>query len=152
MKNNLIHIFFVLSILISIVHAQDTEFRNLAIEGLDYVINLEYEQALKCFNQMIEQDPTNPQGYFLKSAAYFWSFSSDMHNENLGEKFEEISFTAIDVANNKLKKNKNDIDALFYLGGTYGCLGRYHGLRKSYLKAYWYGKKGVNYLYDVFLL
>jgi tetratricopeptide (TPR) repeat protein len=149
MRTKLIHILFVLGSLISTFQAQDAEVYNLAMEGLDYVINLEYEQALRRFDQMIERDPKNPQGYFLKSAAYFWSFSSDMHNENLGEKFEENSFKAIDVANNKLKKNKNDIDALFYLGGTYGCLGRYHGLRKSYLKAYWYGKKGVNYLYEV---
>ena len=48
-----------------------------------------------------------------------------------------------------LDKNEDDVDAMFYLGGAYGNLGRYYAMNKSWWNAYWDGKKGKNYLKDV---
>jgi tetratricopeptide (TPR) repeat protein len=76
-------------------------------------------------------------------------FSEDIKNEQIGEKFRDHSFRAAEVAEERLKKNKNDVDALFYLGGAYGSLGRYYAMTRSYLNAYWYGKKGKEFLEQV---
>ena len=76
-------------------------------------------------------------------------FSEDMKNEEVGEKFRDLSFEAVEIAEARLEKNENDIDAIFFLGGAYGSLGRYYAMTKSFLNAYWYGKKGKNYLEDV---
>jgi len=130
-------------------NADDNAIKKLALEGIDYAGNLKYDQAAQVFDKIIEMQPDNPQGYFLKSAVYFWMFSADMHNEELGNKFKEFSDQAVDVAEKRLEENENDLDALFYLGGAYGSLGRYYGMTRSYLKAYWYGKKGNNILQDV---
>lgn len=129
--------------------AQTDSTQQLILRGIDFASTLQYEKAIKVFDKLIQAEPKNPRGYFLKSATYFWIFSTDMHNESVGDTLKELSLQAIEVAENRLDENEEDIDALFYLGGSYGTLGRYYGATKSYLKAYWYGQKGMNYLEEV---
>ena len=131
------------------IQAQSDSTHQLILKGIDFASNLQYEEAIKIFDEIINKEPENPRGYFLKSAAYFWIFSTDMHNEAIGDTLKEWSFKAVEVAESRLDENENDIDALFYQGGAYGTLGRYYGLTQSYLKAYWYGQKGKNYLEEV---
>ena len=121
----------------------------MALRGINFASGLQFDKAVETFDKMIEMEPENPQAHFLKSATYFWMFSSDMHNEELGEEFKNLSYKAVEVAEAKLETDEDDIDALFYLGGAYGSLGRYYGIKKSFINAYWYGKKGVNILEDV---
>jgi tetratricopeptide (TPR) repeat protein len=131
------------------VKAQTDSTHQLIINGIDFASTLQYEKAIEVFDKIINLQPENPRGYFLKSAAYFWIFSTDMHNEAVGDTLKEWSLRAVEVAENRLNVNENDIDALFFLGGAYGTLGRYYGATKSYIKAYWYGQKGKNYLEQV---
>ena len=131
------------------IKAQTDSTQQLIIEGIDFASTLQYEKAIKVFDKLIILEPDNSRGYFLKSATYFWIFSTDMHNEAVGDTLKEWSLKAVEVAEDQLDENENDIDALFYLGGAYGTLGRYYGATNSYLKAYWYGQKGKNYLEEV---
>ena len=48
-----------------------------------------------------------------------------------------------------LDKNEDDIDALYYTGSAYLYNGRWYGETGSWLKAFWYGRKGANYLEKV---
>jgi tetratricopeptide (TPR) repeat protein len=132
--------------------AQDSTVHYLALKGIDLATNLYYEEAVEVFEQIILLEPENPRGYFLRSAAYFWMFSEDIKNEAIGDKFRDHSFQAAEIAEDRLDENEEDIDAMFYIGGAYGSLGRYYTMTGSYLKAYWYGKKGVLYLEKVVAL
>ena len=131
------------------VSAQQPTTHQLALEAIDLATNLHYKEAAVIFEEIIRREPDNPMGYFLRSAVYFWMFSEDVKNEKIGDKFRDLSYKAVEVAEAKLDKDENDIDAMFFLGGAYGSLGRYYAMTKSYLNAYWYGKKGMNYLEDV---
>jgi len=131
------------------LRAQDTTTLNIALKGIDLGSNLHYKESYEVFQELIELEPKNPRGYFLRSAIYFWMFSEDIKNEEVGEKFRDLSFEAVEIAEARLEENENDIDAMFFLGGAYGSLGRYYAMTKSFLNAYWYGKKGKNYLEDV---
>jgi tetratricopeptide (TPR) repeat protein len=134
---------------ISYAGTQDSTIHNLTIRGIDLATNLYYEEADSIFDEIIRLDPTNPHGHFMKAAIYFWMFSEDIKNEKIGDKFRDLSYAAVDVAAARLDENDEDIDAMFYLGGAYGSLGRYYAMTRSYLNAYWYGKKGVGYMEDV---
>ena len=149
MKTFVINLIVLLVFTSGTLSANPDSLHTLALRGIDLASSLQFKQAVQVFDHMIALSPENPQPYFLKSATYFWMFSSDMHNEKLGDEFKAHSSKAVEVAEARLDKNENDIDALFYLGGAYGSLGRYYGLTKSYLNAYWYGKKGVNILEEV---
>ena len=147
--NTMYKTFLAVFILLTAAFTQEKSIHQLALEGIDYAGMLQYKKAAAIFDRIIDREPDNPQGHFLKSAVYFWMFSADMHNEQLGEEFKNLSLKAVEVAENRLELNEDDIDALFYLGGAYGSLGRYYALTQSYLNAYWYGKKGVNILEEV---
>ncbi len=133
MKKLIILIIYLLSISVSYGAINDS-LHVLALQGIDCASSLQFTKAVETFDRMIALDPDNPQAHFLKSATYFWMYSSDMHNEKLGEEFKDLSYKAVEVAEAKLEINEYDIDALFYLGGAYGSLGRYYGMKKRLLK------------------
>lgn len=147
--NKIIVLSISLILVSSALMAQDSTAHALAVKGLDLGSNLYYKESYEVFQKLIELEPDNPRGYFLSSAVYFWMYTEDLKNEEVGDKFRDLSYEAVEVAEAKLEVNENDIDAMFYLGGAYGSLGRYYVAQKSYLNAYWYGTKGKNYLEDV---
>ncbi len=148
MKKILIFVYSCL-LLGSALASQDSQAHQLALRGIELGTNLKYKEAYEVFQQLIQLEPENPRGYFLRSAIYFWMFSEDIKNEEVGNKFRDLSYEAVEIAEAKLEKDENDIDARFYLGGAYGSLGRYYAMTRSFLNAYWYGKKGKNYLEEV---
>lgn len=133
------------------LYADETENRVkvLALRGIDLATNLQYNEADEVFLEIVRLQPKNPRGYFFRSATYFWMFSEDVKKEEIGDKFRDLSYQAVEIAEARLEENEDDIDAMFFLGGAYGSLGRYYAMTKSFLNAYWYGKKGMGYLEDV---
>ena len=133
------------------INANPKNINELGIKGIDLVFDMQFEQANKIFDEMMWMDPENAIGYFLKSKSYLWMtiFSANDNDKEHIEKFLELSFKTIDIAKEMLDNNEDDIDALFYIGNAYGYNGRWYGKTGSWIKAYWYGRKGTNYLKKV---
>ena len=68
------------------LRAQETSALNLALKGIDLGTNLHYKESYEVFQKLIELEPENPRGYFLRSAIYFWMFSENVKNEEVGDK------------------------------------------------------------------
>ncbi len=132
----------------SLIYSQ-SKITDLGPQGMELVYDMKFNEANDIFDKIIKLEPKNGYGYFLKSVCYFWMYLKNPQDEAVGEKYKEISFKSVDVAVEMLDKNEDDVDAMFYLGGAYGNLGRYYSMDKSWWKAYWDGKKGKNYLKDV---
>lgn len=143
------YLLFLIIVIPSNINSQNKPISGLGSQGMELVYDMKFNEAESVFNDIIKCEPKNGLGYFLKSVCYFWMCQKYLHNEEIIEKYKEITFKAIEIAEETLDKNEDDIDAMFYLGGAYGNLGRYYTMEKSYLKAYWYGKKGKNILKDV---
>lgn len=144
--------YFLLVIIIaasSVIYSQSSKLSEMGTRGMEMVYNMKYNEANALFDEIIKLEPKNAYGYFLKSVCYFWMYQNYPQDENLKEKYKNITFEAVEVAEEMLDKNENDLNAMFYLGGAYGNLGRYYVMDRSFAKAYWYGKKGKNYLLDV---
>ena len=141
--------FFLIVALPLAANDQETIIEQLALKGIDLATNLHYKEADAVFEEIVKLEPENPRGYFLRSATYFWMYSEDVKNEEVGNKFHDLSNQAVEVAEARLDENEDDIHAKFFLGGAYGSLGRYYAMTQSYLNAYWYGKKGLGYLEEV---
>ena len=131
------------------IYSQVNTITDLGSKGMELVYNMQYNEAKNIFDEIIKIEPQSGYGYFLKSICYFWLFTDNKQNEKIKNEYESISFKAIDITEEMLEKNEDNIDAMFYLGGIYGNLGRYYALDGSWIKAYWYGKKGKNFLEDV---
>ncbi|MCC7429964.1 DUF3808 domain-containing protein [bacterium] len=112
--------------------------------GIDKTYRLKFSEGMACFDSVIKKFPNRPEGYFFKASNYFWQGIVNSKDDSKIEKFKEFSDLAIKKAE-KLEKTEPKT-ALFFLGASYGNLGRYHGMKQNWLRAYWHGKTGLDYL------
>jgi len=131
------------------ISANPKNINELGIKGIDLVFDMQFEQANKIFDEMIRMDPENAIGCFLKSKSYLWMYIFSTNDKEHIERSLELFLKTIDIAKEMLDKNEDDIDALFYIGNAYGYIGRRYGETGSWIRAYWYGRKGTNYLKKV---
>ena len=68
----------------SLLMGQEPTVQDLALKGIDVASSLKYKEAADIFDEIIRREPKNPQGYFLRSAVYFWMFSEDSKNPKIG--------------------------------------------------------------------
>ena len=133
---------------VSAAGAESATLHELGVKGIDLAHDMQFEEADKIFDEMIRMEPDNAFGYLLKIA----SFRLEGQVKGIGDEqsavFKDLTFKTIHAAENMLNKNRDDVDALFYLGCAYGNLGAYYTDTGSWLRAYWNGRKGKNYLLE----
>jgi tetratricopeptide (TPR) repeat protein len=115
-------------------------------KGINYIYNLNFDSAKTEFDEVIKADPSNPAGYFFLSMVDWWRINLNKENDSLDEKFLKEAERVIEVADEKLDKNENDDNAMFYKGGALGYSGLVKSLRESWLKAAEYGREALNLL------
>ncbi len=128
---------------------QSADFYRLSYEGVELAYNMDFDAAIQRFDNVIASDPENPHGYLLKAVCNYYLYLVDMDDEVREKRFQKAVSRAIEVGKKKLRNAPGDIDALFYLGTSYIYLAAFHGETNSWLRAYWYGKEGLNYLKSV---
>ena len=139
--------FFFTVLFVHSVNAETKDLHEMGAKGMELIFNLQYDEANKLSDEMIKMEPENGIGYFIKFKNYFWICAFGNTNEENVKKFEDSTFKTIDIAKEMLDKDKNDADALFYLGNAYLYLGRWYGEKGGWIKAFWYGRKGTKYLF-----
>ena len=126
--------------------AQDEQrVHSIIIRGIDQLYNMEFDQAVSSFDEVIRMAPQDPRGFFFKSTVDYWIYMLSKE-EKAYERFFALSDTVIDLCEKLLDANEEDWPAKFYLGGTYGFRGLMHQRNGSIFKAVWDGKKGYNRL------
>lgn len=129
--------------------AQDNKISQLSFQGIDYAYNMAFDKALDRFDEIIRLDDANPHGHLLKAVSHYYIYLVDMDNEVAADDFKNLASQAIKIANKKLQADNSDIDALFVLGTINMYMAAYYGENNSWLRAYWYGKEGINFLQAV---
>ncbi|MCL2040356.1 MAG: hypothetical protein FWG85_08025 [Bacteroidetes bacterium] len=130
-----------LTLLLSIsVKAQwsilDAEADSIVRAGTNYIYNLDFTDAERCFKEVQNKLPAHPAGYFLDAMIDWWRLTIDKPRS---EKFKDVFLNkikkAIDVCDAILDTNKKNINALFFKGGALGYRGRYYADEESWVKA-----------------
>ena len=122
-------------------HADPLNFDPVVREGYTHFYNLDYDGALQKFNQVIETHPSEPlaYGYALMVTIFRELYHQDLldttyyaHDSFLTtqrrveipdetrQRIEFLTSKANDLADQRLKSNKNDTDALFAKGYVKG--------------------------------
>ncbi len=128
--------------------AKSTSLHELGIKGINLAHDMQFEEADKIFDEMIRMEPDNAFGYLLKIASFrLMGEIKGIENEQSGV-FKDLTLKTIHAAETMLEKNEDDVDAIFFLGCAYGNLGVYYTGTGSWLRAYWNGRKGKNYLLE----
>jgi tetratricopeptide (TPR) repeat protein len=146
------------------------DFDSLRTTGFKALYNLDYETARAKFEQMIKIDPLHPAGYFylatnqwasilyslrrlqigLYSSDSFYTGSEDKVDPKIDREFRESIDKAIRLARERVNKNKNDVEGLYYLGAAYGMKAGYEAsVARQFRPALRDGSRGVGYHRDI---
>ncbi len=148
--NRLLNIIFIFLLFNSHSGASDKDtYHQLTLEGIEQAYNMQIDEATGTFEQIIKLDPQNPHGYLLQAVNFFYQSEWAVEKGDFEKKFQKYTSKAIKFSKKNLSKKEKRNDALFYLGTSHIYLAAYHAARHNWLRAYWYGKDGINYLKKV---
>ncbi len=114
---------------------------SLVRKGADYIYNVKFDSATKCFNEVMRKYPGHPAGYFLDAMVEWWKIKIYLNNTDFDDVFLSKIDKVIEVCDRMLEINSKDLTALFFKGGALGYRGQYHAIRKQWLSAAGDGKE-----------
>jgi len=135
-----------LMLITCLVHSQTDigeAFESHTRRGINFVYNLEFENADREFQEMVMLKPQHPAGHFFLAMVQWWRILVDIDNEQYDDDFHASLDRVIDLCDAMLKKNPNDVTALFFKGGSIGYQGRLHTHRSQWLAAANAGRKAL---------
>jgi tetratricopeptide (TPR) repeat protein len=129
-------IFLVISFFSSSLIAQNSTFDSLVTSGIDQIYNIKFEEAEKTFDTLIAEYPDHPAGMFFHAMIDWWKILLlELDDKRYDDVFYEKIENVISFCDQILKRDKKNVDALFFKGGAIGFRGRLRVMRESWLKA-----------------
>jgi tetratricopeptide (TPR) repeat protein len=117
------------------IFAQNSNFDSRVNDGIKQIYNIKFTEAERSFRSLIADYPNHPSGRFFLAMIDWWKILLDPDNEDYDEIFFLKLEDVIYQCDQLLDKNPNDVDALFFKGGSIGFRGRLRAFRESWLKA-----------------
>jgi Tfp pilus assembly protein PilF len=125
---------------------EDSESRNQAKIGLDYLYNLEYEKAENTFETILVKYHNHPVSYLIKATLLQWkNMPIEKHPAAFSQYIsllEKCSSSAYELYKNGFFKT----EATFYLLSSHGNISRGYHYNNDYIKAGWEAKKAYVFL------
>lgn len=140
-------------------------FDRLRSEGFEALYSLDYDTAQGRFKEMSREFPDHPAGWQFQAAALwlktlnqsrrlqsnlynddqFYEGEEDKIDPKLVAEFRELTRSAKLLAEARLRKDKRDVEALYYLGATQGLKAAFAGaVERRFLGALQDGKDAVD--------
>lgn len=121
----------------------DSLYYELGARGYELVLDMQYNEADKIFDKMIQMEPKNAAGYLYKSQSFFhyWQYTYVNPDKKTLKQFRSLLFKTRDIA--EAMPDKDDLETQFMLGSAYGNIGLYYANSNNWLRAWWYGRKGI---------
>jgi hypothetical protein len=140
-------------------------FDKVRVEGFEALYNLDYETARARFSELARLYPDHPAGsQFLAASLWlktlnesrrlqsglynnesFYAKTEDKVDPKVVAQFKELTRTAKQLAEARLKKNPKDAEALYFLGATQGLKAAFAGaVERSFVSALRSGSDAVD--------
>lgn len=129
------HFIILIFLFVTVSKAQDARFDSLVDSGIKQIYNIKFPEAERTFRNIIADYPDHPAGRFFLAMIDWWKILLDLDSEEHDEIFFQKLDDVIFQCDNLLKKNPENVDALFFKGGAIGFRGRLRANRNSWLKA-----------------
>lgn len=127
----------------------DPAFQEDALQGLDRLYTLDLAGASETFSRISTRYPDHPVGPLLKALPAWWEIQLNPEDESLDETFLDAMDQVLKRSDRRLKRNRNDLDAMFFKASAHAFRGRLHADRKNYLRAARDGQKALKYFQEV---
>ena len=128
---------------------EDPRVRELGRQGLDFLYNMQREQAKETFAEIEALYPRHPIGPFLQGLNIWWDIMIDLTSERHDKAFLKEMDEVVSRSNRMLKRNRNDFDAIFFKGAALGFSGRLRSNRGQWFKAAMDGKNAMDYVMKI---
>lgn len=146
----LLLIFFLITIRICAQNYDWVRHDSLVKAGVNQIYGIEFDKAEKTFDSVAKEYPTHPSGKFFKAMITWWRILLDLDNESMDDKFYDQLEECIDMCDDILDDNENNVDAMFFKGGSLGFRGRLLAIRESWFDAALDGKEGLALVFDAY--
>ncbi len=139
---------FALSPLFVSADSLTPEILALADSGVKAVYALDFNTAEANINRLLAQYPNYPLALFGKTMIEWSRFEYEYEKSNpeQADVFEKSISDSIDGIKAWLKENGPEAQAYLALGGVYGVKARFELANRSYVKAYFSGRKGLKFM------
>ena len=119
----------------TLLFAQNTDLDTRVDEGIKQIYNIKFTEAETTFRSLIADYPEKPAGRFFLAMIDWWKIlvdiDNEIHDEIFFQKLEDVIYQCDQI----LDKNPDNVEALFFKGGSIGFRGRLRAVRESWLKA-----------------
>ena len=140
-------------------------FDRLRAEGFEALYSLDYDAAQAKFKEMTQAFPDHPAGWQFQAASLwlktlnqsrrlqsnlynddqFYEGEEDKTDPKIVAEFKELTRNAKLLAEARLKRNKRDVESLYYLGATQGLKAAFAGaVERRFMGALRDGKDAVD--------
>lgn len=117
------------------ISAQGNSYDSLVTKGIRQIYDIKFSDAETTFRVLMADFPDRPAGRFFLAMIDWWRIllnpDDESHDEIFFDKLEDVIYQCDQI----LDKNPDDVDALFFKGGSIGFRARLRSLRESWLKA-----------------
>ena len=117
-------------------------------EAIDSLYNFNFRAANRRFFWLKQKYPTHPLPYFLRGLSEWWRIFPEIEGEINAQAFLAHMDTAI-YYGRRLYAGATDAEKLegaFFIATAYAYIAYCYAERNQYVKAAYFGKKGLNYL------
>jgi len=147
------------------VASDQAHFDRLRAEGFEALYGLDYDTAQAKFKELTRAFPDHPAGWQFQAASLwlktlngsrrlqsnlynddqFYEGEEDKTDPKIVAEFKELTRNAKLLAEARLRKNKKDVEALYYLGATQGLKAAFAGaVERRFMGALRDGKDAVD--------
>src|SRR4051812_5508470 len=95
----------------------DPEFRAEAQRGLDRLYDMDFNGADAIFAGISKRYPEHPVGPFLEALSPWWQIQVNIYDESRDDAFLKAMDTVLDRCEHRLKKDREDLDGMFFEAG-----------------------------------
>lgn len=127
----------------------DPAFQEDALRGLDRLYTLDFAGANAAFSAISARYPEHPVGPLLQALPAWWEIQLNPDDESRDKVFLAAMDQVLKRSDKRLKRNRGDLDALFFKAGAYAFRGRLYADRKHYLRAARDGQKALKHFQEV---
>jgi len=125
------------------------EVQTPAMAGLEALYDFRFTEADSLFQTITAQHSDHPIGPFLEALTLWWTILLNLNDTSHDPAFFEAMDEVIDRSNERLERNKNDFDAIFFKGISLGFRGRLRSNRRDWVRAAADGKRAMDYVLAV---
>ncbi len=127
----------------------DAGFREEVVTGLERLYQMDFPAAERSFAAVDERFPDHPAGAFLPALIPWWNLLLDPDDASHDARVMAAMDEVVARSDRRLRRDRRDLDALFFKTGAFAFRARIHAYRGRWLKAALDGRRALSSLQEL---